>query len=83
MANKNITDGQIREAAYLFWLNEGQPEGRDQDHWLRAVDALTKPVAKAKAAKPVAKKAKAAKAPAKRAAKPKAKPATKAKAASK
>ncbi len=29
-------DGDIRVRAYEIWLNEGQPEGRELDHWLRA-----------------------------------------------
>ena len=29
-------DHQIRERAYLIWVDEGQPHGRDLDHWLRA-----------------------------------------------
>jgi hypothetical protein len=29
-------DGHIRERAYEIWLDEGQPEGRELDHWLRA-----------------------------------------------
>jgi hypothetical protein len=29
-------DGQIRERAYLIWVNEGEPHGRELDHWLRA-----------------------------------------------
>ena len=26
----------IRERAYQLWEQEGRPEGRDLDHWLRA-----------------------------------------------
>lgn len=71
MTAPTLDDAQIRETAYLFWLDEGQPEGRDQDHWLKAIDALTpatpkkarkapaKPRAKAKAAAPKTTKAKA------------------------
>ena len=29
-------DDQIRERAYLIWVNEGRPHGRELDHWLRA-----------------------------------------------
>ncbi len=29
-------DDRVRKRAYLIWLNEGQPHGRDLDHWLRA-----------------------------------------------
>lgn len=73
MSNTTIDEAQIRETAYLMWLDDGQPQGRDQEHWLKAIDALTpatpkkarkapaKPRApKAKAAAPKATKAKAA-----------------------
>jgi hypothetical protein len=37
VAGSNGTkDDQIRERAYLIWVNEGQPHGRELDHWLRA-----------------------------------------------
>ena len=67
MTAQTLDDDAIRETAYLFWLGEGQPAGRDQDHWLRAIDALTpakrKPVAKKAAKKTAApKKARATKA---------------------
>ncbi len=29
-------DGKIRERAYLIWVDDGMPHGRDIDHWLRA-----------------------------------------------
>ena len=29
-------DERIRERAYQIWLSEGQPIGRDSDHWERA-----------------------------------------------
>ncbi|WGW03237.1 DUF2934 domain-containing protein [Tropicibacter oceani] len=62
MTTPQIDDAQIAEAAFYLWLEEGQPEGREQDHWFRAAQALStpakprKPRAKA-AAKPAAKKA--------------------------
>ena len=31
-----LKDDQIRERAYLIWVNEGRPPGRELDHWLRA-----------------------------------------------
>ena len=31
----SITDA-IRESAYYFWENEGRPEGRDFEIWIRA-----------------------------------------------
>jgi Protein of unknown function (DUF2934) len=27
----------VREAAYFIWEREGRPEGRAQDHWVRAI----------------------------------------------
>ena len=29
-------DNQIRERAYLIWVDEGRPQGRELDHWPRA-----------------------------------------------
>ena len=29
-------DVQIRERAYLIWVDQGRPQGRELDHWLRA-----------------------------------------------
>jgi hypothetical protein len=29
-------DHRIRQRAYEIWIEEGQPDGRDVDHWLRA-----------------------------------------------
>lgn len=58
MSDLQIDEAKIAETAYLFWLDEGQPEGRDQEHWLKAIDALT-PAKPKKARKAPAKKAKA------------------------
>lgn len=65
MTVAKIKEDQIRDAAYLLWLEEGQPHGRDQEHWHKAIDALNVPTPKAKStrkapAKPRAAKAKAA-----------------------
>ena len=30
----------IRERAYAIWEQEGRPEGRQWDHWLRAASEL-------------------------------------------
>lgn len=82
MTPTTIDEAQIREAAYQLWLDEGQPAGRDQEHWLKAIDALTpaqpraKPARKAPA-KPRAVKAKAAPKTAAAAPKTKAAPAAK------
>ena len=94
MASKSPDETHVREAAYFLWLEEGQPHGRDRDHWHKAVDGLTpaKPARKPRAAKPkAAPKATAAAKPAPKAetaakpgiraaAKPKAKSASAAKA---
>ena len=29
-------EDRIRERAYLIWVDEGSPHGRELDHWLRA-----------------------------------------------
>ncbi len=77
-----VSEDQIREAAYLMWKQEGEPHGKDEEHWHRAAEALTpaKPARKAPAKKAAAPKAAAAKAPAKAPAK---KPAAKKPAAKK
>jgi hypothetical protein len=31
-----VTDDRIRERAHQIWIEEGQPNGRALDHWLRA-----------------------------------------------
>jgi len=50
-----LTDSHIAEAAFFLWLEEGQPEGRAEEHWLRAKEALTAPVPKARVRRPAAK----------------------------
>lgn len=32
---------KIREIAYLIWLEEGCPSGRDVDHWAKATERVT------------------------------------------
>jgi nicotinic acid mononucleotide adenylyltransferase len=39
-AMPQLDDSHIAATAYLIWLDEGQPDGRDQDHWQRARLAL-------------------------------------------
>jgi hypothetical protein len=34
--NDRVKDDQVRERAYLIWVDEGMPHGRELDHWLRA-----------------------------------------------
>ena len=40
MANNNETERRIRERAFQIWIEEGQPEGRDKEHWERAEKEL-------------------------------------------
>lgn len=50
-----LADSHIAEAAFFLWLEEGQPEGRAEEHWLRAKEALTAPAPKARVRRPAAK----------------------------
>ena len=34
------TEAEIQHAAYLLWVEEGRPEGRDLAHWLAAKEFL-------------------------------------------
>jgi hypothetical protein len=36
MANDEDRQQRIRERAYQLWLDEGQPDGRDKEHWEQA-----------------------------------------------
>lgn len=43
-----ITEDRVRAIAYSLWLQEGQPEGRAETHWLKALElavAVEAPVA--------------------------------------
>ena len=69
-------DAAIREQAYYFWEQDGKPDGRDTEYWMRAMvavtgkaqfDALVTPAPRKTAKSKVEDKA-----PAKAAAKPKA-----------
>ena len=60
MARTALDENKIRETAYLLWLDEGQPAGRDEAHWHMAVDALTAPTPKKASRKTAAKKTAAA-----------------------
>lgn len=62
-------DAAIREQAYYFWEQDGRPDGREHEYWMRAtvavtekaqLDTLTQPAPK-KAAKPAGKTKSAAK----------------------
>jgi hypothetical protein len=30
------TEAEVKERAHLIWVQEGKPEGREVDHWMRA-----------------------------------------------
>ena len=36
MASNGEKEQRIRERAYQIWLDQGQPEGRDKEHWHQA-----------------------------------------------
>ncbi len=36
------SEGEISRAAYLLWEREGRPHGRDQEHWRRAREQLSR-----------------------------------------
>jgi len=40
-------DSHIRAIAYSLWEEEGRPEGRAEDHWLRACELVASAEAKA------------------------------------
>ena len=35
------TEAEIQHAAYLLWVENGRPEGRDLEHWLAAKGLLS------------------------------------------
>lgn len=39
-ADSRPTEAEIQHAAYLIWVEEGRPEGRDFEHWLAAREML-------------------------------------------
>ena len=45
--NGEISRDDIAFAAYCLWEQEGRPDGRDTEHWLRAEDLLRKARSKA------------------------------------
>lgn len=36
MASNGEKEQRIRERAYQIWLDQGQPEGREKEHWHQA-----------------------------------------------
>lgn len=69
----NDREEQLRQRAYGIWQSEGEPHGRDRDHWEQAERELTEVVADEPAApaKPATRRKKADAAPQTIAAEPK------------
>ena len=42
--NKAIAE-RLRQTAYFFWEQDGRPEGRANEYWLRAKEALQREMA--------------------------------------
>jgi hypothetical protein len=40
MSDENELQQRIRERAFQIWVEEGQPEGRDKEHWELAKFAI-------------------------------------------
>jgi hypothetical protein len=36
-----LTDRQVRARAHQIWLEQGQPEGREHEHWFQALCELS------------------------------------------
>ncbi len=43
-------DERVRKRAYEIWMEEGQPQGRELDHWFRAKQEVTPDAEKLKLA---------------------------------
>lgn len=41
------TERDIQKAAYFLWLEQGRPEGRDEQTWLTAKELLRHPISDA------------------------------------
>jgi hypothetical protein len=42
---KSFDEQTIQARAYSIWIEEGRPDGRDREHWLRACEELEREVA--------------------------------------
>jgi hypothetical protein len=51
-----ITYEEIAKRAFELWRNEGEPEGREQEHWLQAEQELRKEGMKSQKGKKVSSK---------------------------
>lgn len=54
------TEDRIRAMAHSLWLEEGQPDGHAETHWLKAVELVDVQVSETAAAAPAPKSQKAA-----------------------
>ena len=53
MADDSELKRRIRDRAYQIWLDEGQPEGRETEHWDLATLAIAQQDAQSSMLKPV------------------------------
>jgi hypothetical protein len=40
--NRDLDEGVIRERAHALWEADGRPEGRQEEHWFKALTELTR-----------------------------------------
>jgi hypothetical protein len=40
VVRREPSEAEIQHAAYLLWIENGRPEGRDLEHWLSAKEML-------------------------------------------
>ena len=40
MSNDDEREQRIRERAFQIWIDDGQPEGKDKEHWARATEEV-------------------------------------------
>src|SRR5208282_4499721 len=52
MMTTNADEQKVRERAYHIWEREGRPQGREAEHWEKALRELAMEGASSRAAKP-------------------------------
>ena len=57
MPTGQADEAAIREQAYLLWEQDGRPEGRETEYWMRAKVAVTEKGQMDKLVEPVPRKA--------------------------
>jgi hypothetical protein len=40
MSETSSNEDRIRQRAYLIWIDEGRPEGREKEHWEQAEKSI-------------------------------------------